>query len=298
MGTDTIVIRGLEKSFSNFKLGPLDLTVPQGAIYGLIGPNGAGKTTTIDLIMGMGRKDAGSIEVFGLDHIKEEVAVKARIGYVSPDLVFNAWGKVKRAVAFIRGFYPDWDDPYCIELLHRLKLGWEERIGTLSFGAKTKLGLLLALSHRPSLLLLDEPLAGLDAVSKQEVFTELLAAVQDEQRTVLISSHDLHDLERFADHIGIIDKGKLLLEGPTADLVERFRMVDCIAPNGQILTDAPGLRVQKRDGNRWRVLCDQAPDKGTPSGIDQLQAAGFTDITATPVTLEELFVALVKDNGK
>ena len=291
MADEALKIRGLEKSFPSFKLGPLDLTVPKGAIYGLIGPNGAGKTTTIDLVMGMGGKDAGTIEVFGLDHIKEEVAVKKQVGYVSPDLVFNAWGKVNRLVGFIRSFYEDWDDAYCTELLRRLKIGWTDKIATLSFGARTKLGLVLALSHRPALLLLDEPLAGLDAVSKQEVFTELLEAVQDENRTVLISSHDLHDLERFTDHIGMIHKGKLLLEGPTADLVERFRMVDCIAANGANPASIAGVYVQKHEGNRWRVLVDVADN-----ALDRLQAQGVTDVVTTPVTLEELFVGLVKES--
>jgi ABC-2 type transport system ATP-binding protein len=289
MAGEAIRIRGLEKSFRNFELGPLDLTVPRGAIYGLIGPNGAGKTTTIDLIMGMGTKDAGSIDVFGLDHIKEEVAVKKQVGYVSPDLVFNAWGRVNRLIGFIRSFYEDWDDAYCTELLERLKVGWKDKIATLSFGARTKLGLIVALSHRPALLLLDEPLAGLDAVSKQEVFTELLDAVQDENRTVLISSHDLHDLERFTDHLGMIHNGKLLLEGPTSELVERFRMVDCIAPDSADPAAISGVLVQKREGHRCRLLLDT-----TENAIGRLNSAGMTDIVTTPVTLEELFVALVK----
>jgi len=290
MADEAIVIRGLEKSFSRFKLGPLDLTVPKGAIYGLIGPNGAGKTTTIDLIMGMGRKDAGTIEVFGLDHVEEEVAVKKQIGYVSPDLVFNAWGKVKRLLSFIRSFYDDWDDAYCVELMHRLKISPSDRISTLSFGARTKLGLIVALSHRPALLLLDEPLAGLDAVSKQEVFTELLDAVQDENRTVLISSHDLHDLERFSDHIGMISNGKLLLEGPTSDLVERFRMVDCTASDGQDLTRLPGVYLQKHEGDRFRILVDISNDR-----LQQLRSLGLTDTVSSPVTLEDLLVGLVKE---
>ncbi len=225
MEMTAIEIRGLEKRFPNFHLGPLNLTVPQGAMYGYIGPNGSGKTTTIDLIMGMGAKDAGRITVFGLDHITDEVAVKKQVGYVSPDLSFNAWGRVDRLINFYRSFYEDWDDDYCAALLIRLKIGWKDRIRTLSFGTRIKLGLVLALSHRPALLLLDEPLAGLDAVSKQEIFTELLSAVQDEERTVFISSHNLDDIERFTDHVGILKEGKLLLEGPTPELVESFRMI-------------------------------------------------------------------------
>jgi ABC-2 type transport system ATP-binding protein len=286
----TLKIRGLKKHFAQFDLGPVDMNVPTGAIYGLIGANGAGKTTTIDLIMGMGNHDAGTIEVFGLDNRKEEVAIKKRTGYVSPDLDFKAWKTVGNLLNFVRGFYEDWDDAYCVSLLGRLHLGWGEKIATLSFGARTKLSLVAALSHRPALLLLDEPLTGLDAVSKSEVFAELLDAVQDEQRTVLISSHNLDDIERFTDHLGIIDKGKMLLEGPTAGLIERFRMVHCNGPLGVTPRKTEGLYPQRADGNRWRVLVDQTAD-----GIERLKSGGFTDLSDAPVTLEELFVGLVKE---
>ncbi len=289
MTEQALTIRGLQKSFPTFKLGPVDLNVQTGAIYGLIGPNGAGKTTTIDLIMGMGREDAGTVEVFGLDHIQEEVAVKKQVGYVSPDLIFNAWGKVSRLLSFIRSFYEDWDDAYCSELLRRFDIGANEKIATLSFGAKTKLGLVVALSHRPALLLLDEPQAGLDAVSKRELFTELLAAVQDEERTVLISSHNLDEIERFTDCIGIINSGRLLLEGPTADLLERFRTVDCSLNGSPPPTQLPGIRVLEHKGERWRLLADLEQD-----AVAQLKESGATDIAETPVTLEELFIALVK----
>lgn len=285
-----IEIRGLEKSFPGFHLGPLDLTVPQGAMYGYIGPNGSGKTTTIDLIMGLGAKNAGSIRVFGMDHLAEEVAVKRRIGYVSPDLDFKSWGTVKRLINFYRSFYPDWDDDYCTDLLMRLKIGWKEKIQALSFGARIKLGLVLALSHRPDLLLLDEPLIGLDAVSKQDIFTELLGAVQDEARTVFISSHNLDDIERFTDHIGILKNGTLLLEGPTPELVERFRMLHCSAANGATPDGIDGVYNQRREGEHWRLLADIHKDT-----LAQLEARGFHDIAAAPVSLEELFVALVKE---
>lgn len=291
MNGEAIRIRGLEKSFRKFTLGPLDLSIPKGAIYGLIGPNGAGKTTTIDLIMGMGAKDAGSISVFGMDHIQDEVAVKKQIGYASPDLIFNAWGKVNRLIGFMRAFYDDWDDAYCQQLLERLKIGWNDSILTLSFGMRTKLGLVVALSHRPPLLLLDEPLIGLDAVSKKEVFSELLAAVQDENRTVLISSHDLHDLERFADHIGILHRGKLLLEGPTAGLVETFRTVVCVSSNGAEPGALPGVYVQEHEAHHWRLLVDTANNT-----LDLLEEMGMHDMVAAPVTLEELVIGLVKED--
>ena len=290
MSEPAIQIRGLEKSFSGFTLGPLDLTVPAGAIYGLIGPNGVGKTTTIDLMLGMGSNDGGTIRVFGLDHIRDEVAMKQRLGYVSPDLNFKPWRTVGRVVRFHRAFYPDWDDEYCRRLLETLHVGWGEKIVNLSFGARIKLALILALSHRPSLLLLDEPTVGLDVSSKQQIFAELLAAVQDEDRTVLISSHGLTDIERFADHVGIMKDGKLLLEGATTNIVSRFRLVDFLAAEDFTPAAIAGVFVQEQQADRWRVLMDiEGP------ALEQVKARGASEIAASPVTLEDLFVGLMKE---
>jgi len=289
---NAIEIRGLVKNYPSFTLGPLDLTVPRGAIYGLIGPNGAGKTTAIDLIFGMGRNDAGEIRVLGLDHRRDEVAVKRRAAYVSPDLNFQVWGKAGKAIRFVRGFYPDWDDAYCATLMQAFQLSDADKIATLSFGAKTKLSLLLALSRRPQVLILDEPTTGLDAVSKQQVFGELLKAVEDGERTVLISSHGLSDIERFADHIGMIKNGKLLLEGRTDEIVDRFRFVEFFGGNGTDFQSGDGLFILKRTENRWHALLDQK------SGAhDWLQSKGAKEISLTRLTLEDLFVALVKERG-
>ena len=287
MRANAVEIRGLEKAFPTFRLGPLDMTVPAGAIYGFVGPNGSGKTTTIDLIFGMGAKDAGSIRLLGLDHLEDEVAVKRQVAYVGPDLVFQPWGRVGRVIQFVRGFYPTWDQAYCERLMRALDLGAGDRIMTLSFGARIKLAVLLALAWRPKVLILDEPTVGLDAISKQAVFAELLSAVQDEDRSVLISSHGLADVERFADHLGMIRNGRLLFEGATADVIARFRMVDVLAADTARGVEQPGVFVQRQDGTRWRVLLDlqQAP-------LPRLGALGLTVVADAPVTLEELFVAL------
>jgi ABC-2 type transport system ATP-binding protein len=285
-----IEIRGLRKSFKGFTLGPLDMTVPEGAIYGLVGPNGAGKTTTIDLLFGMGAKDAGRITVLGLDHLRDEVAMKQQVGYVSPDLSYSPWRRVGRVIQFVKGFYRTWDDAYCDELLRTLRVGIGERILSLSFGARVKLSLILALSCRPKLLILDEPTVGLDAISKQEIFGQLLAAVGDGERSVLISSHGLTDLERFADHLGMIKDGRMIFEGSTADMIARHRMVDFVTTDGESLTRRAGVFVQTRDANRWRALLDveRAP-------LEWLRSTGATHISETPVTLEELFVAIGRE---
>jgi ABC-2 type transport system ATP-binding protein len=290
MHENAIEIRGLEKSFSKFKLGPIELTVPSGVIYGFVGPNGSGKTTTIDLIFGLGAKDAGSIRILGLDHIADEVAMKRQVGYVSPDLNFLTWGRVGNAIQFVRGFYPSWDETYCERLLESFHLRRDEKIATLSFGARIKLSLVLALSWKPRLLILDEPTVGLDAISKQQVFSELLSAVGEEERTVFISSHSLTDLERFADHVGMIKSGKMMFEGSMAGVIDRYRMVDFIAKGTADFVSYPGLVVQTHQDNRWRVLVDV---HSTP--LDWLQSRGATPVSDSPVTLEELFVALGKE---
>ena len=287
MPANAVEIRGLEKTFPSFHLGPLDMTVPAGGIYGFVGPNGAGKTTTIDLIFGLGAKDRGSVTVLGLDHERDEAAMKRQVAYVGPDLLFLPWRRVETVIRFVRGFYSTWDDAYCARLMTSLDLNGRDRISTLSFGTRIKLALLLALSWRPQVLVLDEPTAGLDAISKQAIFSELLAAVQDEERTVLISSHGLADVERFADHLGFIKNGQLLFEGTTAAVMARFRIVDLVVPDTVRVADHPGVLVQRQDGQRWRLLLDlqHAPPQ-------RLQALGATVVADAPVTLEELFVAV------
>lgn len=288
---NTIEIRTLVKSFGDaFTLGPLDLDVPRGAIFGLIGPNGAGKTTLIDLMMNMGREDAGSIRLFDRHHRDDEVAIKQSVGYVSPDINFDSWGKVRRLLHYFKKFYPTWDDVYCRELLEKLNIQPQDKIRTLSFGTKIKLNLVVALAHRPNLLLLDEPTMGLDAVSRHEVFGELLRAVQDEERTVLISSHGLGDVERFTDHIGFIKDGRMLLEGETRALVNRFSLRDFESRNGTPTTFPDGVYLQTCEGARLRLVVD------AEAGVEGwVKAHHLEEISSAPMNLEELFVALARN---
>lgn len=282
---NAIEIRGLKTSFPRFELGPLDLTVPPGAMYGLVGPNGAGKTTVLDLIFGLGPRDAGDIRVLGLDNRKDEAAVKRIAAYVSPHNSYSPWGQVGRAIRFVRGFYPEWDHDYCDGLLRRWGIAEHDEIATLSLGKVMKLGAILALARRPRVLIMDEPMMTLDAVSKQELFSELLALMSDGEHTVLVSSHNLADLERFADHIGVICEGKLLLEGATDQLLENHRQVSCTLA-GEL--PAGACRVH-RDGDKLRALTDSSG-----GFVQALEDCGATELTVRPVTLEELFVALVE----
>lgn len=290
MSNNAIEIRGLTKRFPQFQLGPLDITVPTGCIYGLIGPNGAGKTTTLDLLFSMGRHDSGQITVLGLDHQRDEAAMKKRVAYVSPDLNYQAWSKVGKAIQFVRGFYEDsWDNAYCDHLLGTLQLNWDDRIATLSFGGRTKLALVLALSWHPRIVILDEPTTGLDAVSRHHLFSELLAAVQDETRTVLISSHSLSDVERLADHVGMIKEGRMLLEGQTSAILEAYRVVDLSAQDDRWLPRGNGVYVQKRERERWRVLLDTRQHL-----LETIESRGAKILSTTPISLEDLFMILAQ----
>lgn len=292
MTANAIEIRGLVKKYPRFQLGPVELTVPRGAIYGLIGPNGAGKTTMIDLIFGLGQNDAGQIRVLGLDHRAEEVPLKRRAAYVSPELNFQVWGKVGKALRFLRGFYPEWDEAYCAALMKAFHLSPADRIATLSTGAKTKLSLVPALARRPEVLVLDEPLTGLDALSKQQLFGELLKFVKDGERSALISSHSLTDLERFADHVGLLKNGRVVIEGRMDEVVERYRLAEFFTRDGgEFNSPAPeGLLILNQNENRWRALLDRQ------SGAEAwLQNNSVQQLSLTRLTLEDLFVALFQE---
>jgi ABC-2 type transport system ATP-binding protein len=286
MTAPAIELHRLQKRWGAFTLGPLTLSVPKGAIYALIGPNGAGKTTTLDLLIGMGEPDGGEIRLLGMPLPHDEVEVKRRTAYVSPDTGYQAWGSVGRAIDFVRGFYPDWNDERCARLLKEFALRREDKISALSFGARTKLSLVMALSREAELLLLDEPTIGLDAGARHQLFAELLAFMGREDRTILISSHQLADVERFADHCAIIDKGKLLIAGRMDELVSRFSQVDV-----RLVRDPAGLagvRILEREGDRARLLVDHQESS------QPLAESGVEVINDVPMTLEELFLALVQ----
>jgi ABC-2 type transport system ATP-binding protein len=231
--------------------------------------------------------------VLGLDNRRDEVAMKRQVAYASPETSYRGWNKVSKLIRFVRGFYPSWDGEYCRQLLQKLKIKPDDSVTTLSLGTRIKLGLVLALSWHPKVLILDEPTAGLDAVSKKQIFSELLEAMKDEERTVLISSHGLNDLERFADNIGMIKNGKLLIEGATSDFMERFQLVDFVMKNGEEFEPPAGFFPQKREGERWQALVDMRKNSA-----ESLEARGATKVSATPVTLEDVFVALAGEESE
>jgi ABC-2 type transport system ATP-binding protein len=286
-----IEFKDVRKSFGlNFSLGPLSLTVPRGSIFGLIGPNGAGKSTALNMLMGLGEPHFGNIRVLGCDLPSNEVEVKRRTAFVSPDMDYRAWGTVGRAIDFVRGFYPDWNAARCEELQFAFGVHRGSRLEALSFGARMKLALILALSREADLLVLDEPTLGLDAVARRQLFSELLRFMSTEGRTILISSHQLTDLERFADHVAIVNRGKLLTTGRTDRLLERYRQFDVrICPDTKAAVN--GVQVLDRSGDRAKILLDQ--DSGPADALRELNAEVVAEIA---LSLEDLFLNLIKSD--
>jgi ABC-2 type transport system ATP-binding protein len=294
MSAAAIELADIRKSFElAFTLELLSFQVPRGSIYALIGPNGAGKSTLLNMLMGVGEPERGAIRMLGLGIAEDEVEIKRRTAYVSPDMDYRAWGTVGRATDFVRGFYPDWNSTRCEELQFAFGLHRGTRVEALSFGARMKLAIVLALSRDAELLVLDEPTLGLDAIARRQFFTELLRFMQGENRTILISSHQLTDLERFADHVAIINQGKLLASGRMDQLVERYEQVDAHIGRETALAMA-GINVIAREGNRVRLLIDR--HSMPADGFAQLE---IKDAQEVPLTLEELFLTLIRvANGR
>jgi ABC-2 type transport system ATP-binding protein len=285
-----IALRDVGRRLGSFALGPLTFSVPRGSVLAFIGPNGAGKTTTLDLLMGMGRPDRGEIEVLGKSMPQDEVSIKSKVAYVSPDLNFSPWGKVGRALDFVSGFYPDWNDARCNRLLAEFDVRREERVSALSFGARIKLSIVMALARDAELLLLDEPTTGLDVAARLVLFREILDFVKRRNRTVIISSHQLSDLERLADHVAILNKGKLVTMGRMDELVERYVQLDAHFGDGGAMPALDGVRILNHDGESYRLLFDRQTADQT-----QLARAGIEVLSGTPMTLEEIFMALVTE---
>lgn len=278
---------GLTCKIGTFRLGPLDFAVPEGSITALIGPNGAGKTTLMDLLYGLGRPAVGQITVAGLQLPRDELAVKRRVGFVSPDLSYVSWGKVGAALDFVSGFYPDWRLDEAERLLDLFQLSRKAKIAGLSFGERTRLSLIVALARETDLLLLDEPTTGLDVSTRKHLFAELLHYIEMPGRAVVISSHQLSDLERLADRVAVLNRGRLMSQGSTSDLVERYQQWD-IAIRGAAPSLPASCRLLASAPDRLRVMADLAAPEIT-------EFSEFDVLARAPMTLEEVYLGLTEE---
>ena len=225
MGVPGIIeISQLTRLFgSRTALDSVSLSLPRGAVYGLVGANGAGKTTLIRHILGLLRAESGSVRVFGLDPVADPVGVLSRMGYLSEENDLPGWMRVDELLRYTRAFYPRWDDLYAEELRRAFDLDASAQIKTLSKGQKARAGLLIALAHRPELLVLDEPSSGLDPIVRRDILGAVIRTIADEGRTVLFSSHLLDEVEEVADHVTMLDHGRIVLSAALAELRSAHR---------------------------------------------------------------------------
>ena len=217
MATEFVIhVSDLTRRFgATTALDAVSLSLRRGVVYGLVGTNGAGKTTLIRHILGLLRAQLGTVRVFGHDPVADPVAVLSRIGYLSEENDLPGWMRVDELIRYSRAFYPTWDDAYADELRHAFALDSAARVKNLSKGQKARAGLLVALAHRPELLVLDEPSSGLDPIVRRDILGAVLRTIADEGRTVLFSSHLLEEVEQVADHVTMISRGSIVLSAPT-----------------------------------------------------------------------------------
>ena len=256
--TNCIEIKGLCKSYGDFALKDIDLTLPGGSILGLIGENGAGKTTTIKCILNLIRRDAGEITVLGHDNIREERLAKQDIGLVLDECFFHDTLRPLDVGRVLAPAYKDWDGELFRSYLKKFGLPEKKLIKEFSRGMKMKLSLSAALAHRPKLLLLDEATAGLDPVVRDEILDEFLGFIQDEDHAILMSSHITSDLEKVADYIAYIHQGQVVLSDAKDAILDSYGRVGCTAAQLEAIAPDDVLRVRKGSFGCEALVKDRA----------------------------------------
>lgn len=286
--------RGLEKRFGATPvLRGLGLRVEAGEVYGFLGRNGAGKSTTIRILMGLMRPEAGDVSLFGLSLRKHAVALRARVGYVAQEPTFYPWMTVNQLGAFVGRFYPTWDAAEFARLRDELLLPPDRRAGVLSGGMKRKLALALALAHRPALLILDEPTAGLDPVARREFLERVRTDAEQTGRTTFFSTHLIDEIELIADRVGIVDAGQTRFEGSVDALAARIRAVHA-APEEELFLEPLPDALRVLDDRVFRGRRRVIVEAWHPDAFAMLEARLGRPVDR--LDLEEIFIAMVRQS--
>jgi ABC-2 type transport system ATP-binding protein len=250
-----IALSGVHKRFRRtHAVRDLDVEIPRGTIFGLIGPNGAGKSTALKMMMGLLRPTEGSISVLGRDPLRDPVWVRQRVGYVPELHHIYRWMRVEQVIGFSRAFFEKWSDEKCAVMLELFGLDPRQKVKHLSKGMLGKLALLLAVAHEPELLILDEPMAGLDPMAREEVLDGVLRTIVDREQTVIFSSHTMQDVQRLVDSVGFIYEGRLLLHKPLEKLLASTKRIRATLVNGHVPNRLPdGIVCQRVEGRDWEI---------------------------------------------
>jgi ABC-2 type transport system ATP-binding protein len=253
-----IEMKGVRKSFGKKEvLMGLDMSVPPGQTFAFLGRNGAGKTTTIRTLLGLIKADEGTVRVLGLDPSHNPLEVRRRVGYVAEDQTMFGWMRVGQLISFVAPFYPTWDQAWAKELSDRFELPLKTRVRHLSKGQGVRVALMLALAHRPELVILDDPTLGLDPIMRKEFLRDLVTHLQGERVSVFFSSHLLYEIEPVADSVVILDHGRVVRQAATEDLRAGVRRLVTPVEAENVLRGLPGVLDFSRSGRQASVVVEE-----------------------------------------
>lgn len=278
-----IEIEGLEKEYDHFKLEDFNLKIPSGMIVGLIGENGAGKTTLIKSILNIVQKDKGSIKIFGKDYQEYESEIKEDIGVVLDDMFFPEVLTAKDISMVMKDIYKKWDEDLFYHYLKEFQIKDNQTLKTLSKGMRKKLEIATSLSHHPKLLILDEATSGLDPVVRSEVLEIFMKFLEDEEHTILLSTHITSDLEGIADKIVFVEKGKKLLDMDREKLFNDYGILKCESSDFEKIDKEDIVSYKKNKYNVEVLIKDRKNGKKK-----------YKDFVIDKITLEELMVLMIK----
>ena len=281
-----IEVKNVTKSFDGFRaLDGLNITVPRGAVYGLVGPNGAGNSTVIRHLAGIYRQDAGEVLVDGAP-VFDNPAVKSRIAYIPDDIFYYTQATIRDMMRFTRDLYPGFDTDCFEKLGEAFPLNPKRLVRKLSKGQQKQVAFWLALAQRPEIVILDEPVDGLDPVMRRQVWSLLLADVAERGTTVLVSSHNLRELEDVCDHVGIMDHGKMLLERSLSELQDNVVKIQLAFAQETALPADLEILHRSETGRLQQLILRGKPDvlSARLAALDPL----FLDVL--PLSLEEIFI--------
>lgn len=281
-----IEVKNLVKQFDGFRaLDDLNMTVPDGAVYGLVGPNGAGKSTIIRHMTGIYRQDSGELLIDGAP-VFENPALKSRITYIPDDIFYFSNATIQETANFYRSVYPSFDNARFKKLGELLELDPKRQMRRLSKGMQKQAAFWINVSLHPDILILDEPVDGLDPVMRRQIWSIVMSDVAENGTTVLVSSHNLRELEDVCDHVGIMNKGKLMIERTLSDLQEGIVKIQLALPDGETLPD--GLEILHRASTgRLQTLIIHGSAAEIQARLVLCKPL-FVDIV--PLTLEEIFI--------
>ena len=296
MSNPVISAENLGKNFGSVHaLRGMTFSVPPGCIYGLLGPNGAGKTTTIQILMNLLTPSEGKAEVLGRWTEQLRWSDFQRIGYVSENQVMPDQMRIGELLDYLAPYYPTWDRALCQDLLAQLELPSDRRLKNLSRGMKMKASLLTALAFRPELIVLDEPFSGLDPVVREDFSRGLLGAVAGSEWTVFLSSHDIEEVERLCDWVGIMAPGRLLVSEPMEQLQRRFQRIDVTLADAASAIDwGPDILRAEKSGAVTTFIHQRFAGDETFAALRAKLPPGAT-LEASPMTLRDIYLVLARN---